>query len=287
MNISSNGVQFIANFEGLRLTAYKAVPTEKYYTIGYGHYGSDVRQGQTITKAKALSMFQNDLKTYVNGVNNSVKVSLTQNQFDALVSLCYNIGVGAFRSSSLVARLNRGDYLGAASEFLLWNKSGGRVLQGLVRRRAAEKALFLSGTGTATPADDAHSSKPSTGKKLGKFKAGQKGVLSKNADRYATGEKIPNGVKNKAYTVIQAKKEKHGSSSYKYLLKELNSWVWGADIKVQGSSSSSKKEYYTVKSGDNLIAIAKKYKTSVSKLQSLNSLKNPNLIKVGQKLRVK
>ncbi|EIR6826644.1 LysM peptidoglycan-binding domain-containing protein [Listeria innocua] len=63
--------------------------------------------------------------------------------------------------------------------------------------------------------------------------------------------------------------------------------LWGADIKVQGASSSSKKEYYTVKSGDNLTAIAKKYKTSVSKLQSLNNIKNPNLIKVGQKLRVK
>ncbi|EAC4425334.1 LysM peptidoglycan-binding domain-containing protein [Listeria monocytogenes] len=286
MNISSNGVQFIANFEGLRLTAYKAVPTEKYYTIGYGHYGSDVRRGQTITKAKALAMFQNDLKTYVNGVDNAVKVSLTQNQFDALVSLCYNIGVGAFRSSSLVARLNRGDYLGAASEFLLWNKSGGKVLQGLVRRRAAEKGLFMSGTGSAKPADNDHN-KPSAGKKLGKFKTGQKGVLSKNADRYATGEMIPTDVKNKAYTVIQAKKEKHGTSNYKYLLKEIMSWVWGADITVQGASSSNKKEYYTVKSGDNLTAIAKKYKTSVSKLQSLNKIKNPNLIKVGQKLRVK
>lgn len=140
---------------------------------------------------------------------------------------------------------------------------------------------------TAKPSDDSHNSKPSTAKKLGKFKSGQKGVLSKNADRYATGEKIPSSVKNKAYTVIQAKKEKHGSSSYKYLLKEIMSWVWGADITVQGASSSSKKEYYTVKSGDNLTAIAKKYKTSVSKLQSLNNIKNPNLIKAGQKLRVK
>ncbi|HAA4891951.1 TPA_asm: glycoside hydrolase [Listeria monocytogenes] len=139
--------------------------------------------------------------------------------------------------------------------------------------------------GTAKPADNDHNKLSS--KKLGKFKAGQKGVLSKNADCYATGEKIPNSVKNKAYTVIQAKKEKHGTSNYKYLLKELNSWVWGADIKVQGSNSSSEKEYYTVKSGDNLTAIAKKYKTSVSKLQSLNGIKNPNLIKVGQKLRVK
>ncbi|EAD5286191.1 LysM domain-containing protein [Listeria monocytogenes] len=97
---------------------------------------------------------------------------------------------------------------------------------------------------------------------------------------------IPTDVKNKSYTVIQAKKEKHGTSNYKYLLKEIMSWVWGADIKVQGDSSSSKK-YYTVKSGDNLTAIAKKYKTSVIKLQSLNGIKNPNLIKVGQKLRVK
>ncbi|EAE4787423.1 TPA: LysM peptidoglycan-binding domain-containing protein [Listeria monocytogenes] len=152
---------------------------------------------------------------------------------------------------------------------------------------SSENQPHNRGAGSAKPADNDHN-KPYTAKKLGKFKAGQKGVLNKNADRYATGEKIPNSVKNKAYTVIQAKKEKHGSSSYKYLLKELNSWVWGADIKAQGaSSSSSKKEYYTVKSGDNLTAIAKKYKMSVSKLQSLNNIKNPNLIKVGQKLRVK
>lgn len=174
----------------------------------------------------------------------------------------------------------------------LWQHTSSGSLAGVNARvdlntlNGSKKLDWFIGA-TAKPSDDSHNSKPAAGKKLGKFKAGQKGLLSKNADRYATGEKIPNSVKNKAYTVIQAKKEKHGSSSYKYLLKELNSWVWGADIKVQGSSSSSKKEYYTVKSGDNLIVIAKKYKTSVNKLQSLNNIKNPNLIKVGQKLRVK
>ncbi len=280
MDISKNGVNFIANYEGLRLKAYKAVPTEKYYTIGYGHYGADVKQNMTITKEKALSMFKSDLKGYVQAVNDAVKVPLNQNQFDALVSLCYNIGKNGLKTSSLVARLNKKDYTGAGNEFLLWNKSGGKVYQGLVNRRTAERALFLKAV--PKPAEPAKTASKAS---LGKFKDTNKGVLSAKASTYATGEKIPSAVKGKTYTVIQAKPYNHGKSSYMYLLKELMSWVKGEDISVKGKKTSSPVTY-TVKAGDTLSGIASKYKTTVSALQKKNGIKNANTIRVEQKLKI-
>lgn len=284
MDISKNGVNFIANYEGLRLKAYKAVPTEKYYTIGYGHYGADVKQNMTITKEKALSMFHNDLKGYVQAVNDAVKVPLNQNQFDALVSLCYNIGKNGLKTSSLVARLNKKDYTGAANEFLLWNKSGGKVYQGLINRRTAERTLFLKGADKPVkPVEPAKTA--SKANHLGKFKDTNKGVLSAKASTYATGEKIPSAVKGKTYTVIQAKPYNHGKSSYMYLLKEIMSWVKGEDISVKGKKTSSPVTY-TVKAGDTLSGIASKYKTTVSALQKKNGIKNANSIRVGQKLKI-
>ena len=83
------------------------------------------------------------LKRFEKTVNDLVKVPLTQNQFDALVSLTYNIGTGAFEKSTLLKKLNTGDYQGAADQFTVWNKGGGKVLQGLVNRRAKEKEVFL------------------------------------------------------------------------------------------------------------------------------------------------
>lgn len=140
-SISQNGLEFIGSFEGLRLTAY----WDSYgqvWTIGYGHTGG-VRQGQTITKAQALSYLRSDCQTAANAVNNYVKVSLNQNQFDALVSFTFNLGAGSLRSSSLLTYLNNGNYKAAANEFPKWCYAGGQKLEGLVRRRNAEKALFL------------------------------------------------------------------------------------------------------------------------------------------------
>lgn len=152
MYISQNGIDFMASFEGLSLTAYKALPTEKYWTIGYGHYGADVTQGMTITKAQADTMFSNDLVGYCNAVTNSVHVTVTQAQYDMMVSLCYNIGTGGFRGSSVVTYINQGKIQMAADSFLKWNKSGGQVIQGLVRRRSAERQIFLNGySGAITP----------------------------------------------------------------------------------------------------------------------------------------
>ncbi|HWI48415.1 MAG TPA: glycoside hydrolase family protein [Rummeliibacillus sp.] len=143
MNISQVGINLIKSFEGLVLHAYKAVDTEKYYTIGYGHYGSDVRSDQTITAKQAEDLLKKDIQKYVDGVNDLVKVKITQNMMDALTSFCYNCGVGALRTSNLLKYLNVGDYKKASDEFIKWNKSGGKVLKGLVIRREAERTLFL------------------------------------------------------------------------------------------------------------------------------------------------
>lgn len=194
MNFSQNGINLIKSFEGLRLKAYKAVSTEKYYTIGYGHYGADVRANETITEAQAENLLKNDLQKYVDAVNAAVKVSINQNQFDALVSFTYNCGINAFKTSDMLKYINKGDFKSAANEFDKWIHSGGKVIAGLVKRRAKEKELFLKAAATTT---------------------------------------------------------------------------------------------YTVKSGDTLSGIAKKYGTTVKQLQAWNDIKNPNKIYVGQKLRVK
>lgn len=142
MKLSSSGMALIEGFEGFRSKAYKVVKTEKYYTIGYGHYGPDVRFGDTITKAKAETLLKSDVSTAEKAVNEYVKVKLNQNQFDALVSFVYNVGAGAFSTSTLLKELNEGDYQAASAQFPRWNKSGGKVLPGLVTRREKEKALF-------------------------------------------------------------------------------------------------------------------------------------------------
>lgn len=144
MNISENGIALIKKFEGLELHAYKPVPQETYFTIGYGHYGHDVKAGQVITEAQADAFLRSDLATAVTGVNGLVKVPLNQNEFDALVSFAFNCGYQALKGSSLLADLNAKNYAGAGQEFGKWiHGAGGVILQGLVDRREAEKELFL------------------------------------------------------------------------------------------------------------------------------------------------
>ena len=133
-------IDLIKRFEGCRLTAYKPVAAEQHYTIGYGHYGSDVKKGQTITQEQAEKLLKNDLVRYENYVKQYVKFSMNQNQFDALVSFCYNCGV---RSLQTLVR-NRQPAT-VAEKMLLYNKdSGGVVLAGLTKRRQAERQLFLT-----------------------------------------------------------------------------------------------------------------------------------------------
>lgn len=142
---SPSGVKAIQEHEGLVLTPYQ--DAVGVWTVGYGHTGSEFAQGKKpITKKKATELLKQDLKDAENAVNKHVKVALSQKQFDALVSLVFNIGVGNFSKSTLLKKLNSGDYLGAADEFPKWRKAGNKVLPGLVSRRASERAMFLSGT---------------------------------------------------------------------------------------------------------------------------------------------
>lgn len=145
MHVSPSGVDLICNFEGLRLKAYD--DGVGVWTIGYGTTkypnGIRVKKGDTCTLEQAKAYMQNDLKSFEQTVNNTVKVPLNQNQFDALVSLAYNIGSTAFKNSTLVKRLNEGNYNAAANQFDLWVNAGGKRMQGLVNRRAAERTLFL------------------------------------------------------------------------------------------------------------------------------------------------
>lgn len=191
MKTSQKGIDLIKQFEGCRLAAYKC-PAGKW-TIGYGHT-QGVKAGDKITRSQAEEYLKGDLATFEKGVEKAVKVKLNQYQFDALISFTYNCGLGALKSSTLLKKLNAGDYKGASDEFLKWNKSNGRVLAGLKRRRKAEKILF---------------------------------------------DKIP------VQTV------------------------------------------YTVQKGDTLSKIAKQHKTTVRKLANLNNLKSPDIIYIGQKLKLK
>lgn len=135
----------IKNHEGLRLVAY--LDSVGVWTIGYGDTGPDVVKGLVITKEQAENRLSKRLVEFEGYVNRAVKVKLTQNQFDALVSLVYNIGPTNFNSSTLLRKLNAGDYVGAADQFLVWDKGRVKgklvVINGLVNRRKAERELFL------------------------------------------------------------------------------------------------------------------------------------------------
>lgn len=135
--ISNEGLNLIKRFEGCRLTAYKPVASEKYYTIGWGHYGPDVRPGQTITQKQADNLLRQDIGQY-EGYVNLLDMTFTQNQFDALVSFCYNCGPGNLHTLTK----NR-THAQIADALLNYNKGGGVVLNGLVKRRVAERELFL------------------------------------------------------------------------------------------------------------------------------------------------
>jgi len=142
MIISNEGINLIKSFEGLELKAYR--DSVGVWTQGYGSTGPHIIPGSTITEVQAEALLIKDLSRFESGVNELVKVPLTQNQFDALVSFSFNLGLGNLKSSTLLKKLNGKDYVGAGNEFERWNKAGGKVLNGLTRRRLAEKELFLS-----------------------------------------------------------------------------------------------------------------------------------------------
>ncbi|MAQ19395.1 MAG: lysozyme [Sandaracinus sp.] len=133
--------ELIKKWEELRLKAYLPTPNDEW-TIGWGHTAG-VQPGDVITREQAQIFFERDVAWAEEAVNSLVRVGLTQHQFDALVSLVFNIGTTQFQSSTLLRKLNAGDYDGAANEFPRWKYQEGKVLRGLVRRRAEEMEYFL------------------------------------------------------------------------------------------------------------------------------------------------
>lgn len=148
MKINQAGIDLLKRFEGLRLEAYK--DAIGILTIGYGHTsmaGSPkVVSGLRISKDEAEKILKKDLGKYEAAVEKELGASIstiTDNQFAALASLCYNIGPGNLAKASCIREIKRGNFEKAANRLLLWNKAGGKVLRGLTRRRKAERELFL------------------------------------------------------------------------------------------------------------------------------------------------
>ena len=139
MKLGERGTEILKYFEGCKLTAYQ--DSVGVWTIGYGHT-KGVYNGMTITQEEAEQMLLSELEEYEGYIENMVTVPLTQNQFDALVVWVYNLGPTNFKNSTLLKELNAGNYNAAGQEITRWNKAGGKVLAGLVKRREAEAELF-------------------------------------------------------------------------------------------------------------------------------------------------
>ena len=133
-------IPLIKEFEGCKLKAYKC-PAD-VWTIGYGHTDG-VKEGDEITQQEADRLLASDVELFTTGVQRLVHSDINRNQLGALVSFSFNVGLGNLRHSTLLRMVNAGDFVGAADQFLRWNKAGGKVLPGLTRRREAERQLFL------------------------------------------------------------------------------------------------------------------------------------------------
>ena len=143
--VNQDGLNLIKEFEGFRSTAYLC--PAKVWTIGYGSTfypdGRRVKQGDKITPNEAEILLRDTVQSFADQVSNLINVPITDNQFSALVSLTFNIGIGAFSKSTLLRVLNQRNYTEASNQFLRWNRAGGRILEGLTRRRNRERQLFL------------------------------------------------------------------------------------------------------------------------------------------------
>lgn len=142
MEINEAGKDIIKFYESLRLKTY--LDTGKILSIGYGHTGPEVKMGMVISQKEAIEIFDKDISKFQEGVKKLIKskATTTQNQFSAMVSLAFNIGLGAFSRSSVLRFHNLGQYEKAANSFGLWIKDNGKVLNGLVKRRKSESLLY-------------------------------------------------------------------------------------------------------------------------------------------------
>jgi lysozyme len=147
MKVSEQCIKMIKHHEGVRKKPYQ--DPIGLWTVGVGHLIEDGKKlpkewNRELTDEEVDELLYKDLKRFETGVKRLTKVALSQGQFDALVSFSFNVGLGNLQSSTLRSKLNREDYKGAAEEFPKWRRAGGKVLAGLVKRRADERALFLS-----------------------------------------------------------------------------------------------------------------------------------------------
>lgn len=140
MSAQEVALGLIKPFEGCKLRAYRC--PAGVWTIGWGATGPDIVEGLVWTQAQADARLAQDVSKFLAGVRAAVKEPATDGQLGAMTSLAYNIGLAAFRKSTLLRLFNAGDVRGAAAQFARWNKAGGKVLPGLTRRRAAECAAF-------------------------------------------------------------------------------------------------------------------------------------------------
>jgi lysozyme len=138
--LSPEGVEFIQQWEGCKLSSY--LDTGDVWTVGYGHT-EGVYPGMTISQEDATALLMEDIFPAESAVNQYVSVEINQHQVDALISFVFNVGVSAFKNSTLLKLINQGDYLRAADELLRWCYDNGTKIQGLANRREAERELFL------------------------------------------------------------------------------------------------------------------------------------------------
>jgi len=260
-SISQNGVQMIEGFEGYSATAYPDPGTGGApWTIGYGHT-KGVQPGQTITRAQAEQFLKEDLAWAQDAVRNNVHVPLNQNQFDALVSLTYNLGANGY--PGLLAKLNAGDYKGAQAMFGEYVHAGGHVLQGLVNRRAKEAALFGSDApdGGNPPAPPSPPSPP----------GGSHDYTVQSGDTLS-------GIAARQGVSLQALEAANPQ------IRDFNHIYPGQVIHLPGGGgSASSGGSYTVRSGDTLSGIASSHGVSLSALLAANpQISNPNRIYPGQ-----
>jgi len=184
--INEEGLAHLKKWEGLRLQAYQ--DSAGIWTIGYGHTSAagapQVQKGLKITASQAEAMLARDLGQYEKAVEESVKVGLSDNQFAALVSFCYNVGVSSFKRSTLLKKLNKGNYDSVPQELMKWTRAGGKRLKGLENRRAAEAGLWVKGEFVASrevrpaPVNDSAVMKPETIAPVIGALSGLGGVLS-------------------------------------------------------------------------------------------------------------
>ena len=272
--LSQKGIDLIKEFEGLRLKAYR--DPVGVLTIGYGHTGSDVKVGQVISQTRAEQLLKGDTGWAQDAVRRSVKVPLSQGQFDALTSFTYNLGGGALASSTLVKKLNARDYAGAQKEFGRWVHAGGQVLAGLVRRRAAEAKMFgnkaPSAATTPSPTPTPTPPTPPTS------------PTRKIDYRVRAGDTFSGIAARKGMTTAQLKK-------INPQVRDINKINVGQTIHIRlakKAAAATATKTYTVKSGDTFSAIAARNDISISALSKLNpQVRDINKINVGQKLTLK